>query len=95
MTSNTLEAAFIPEVLATGSIVRLPDGTLAEVIWSDHREVHVVHSYLRAAGHAGAGPFYYRRHYVELATAREQSAYRAACADSVGRMLTWIPVMAL
>lgn len=72
--------------LAPGSIVRLPDDSIAEVTTSTHSEVSVVHAYLAAAGMAGAGPWSYERLEVEDASELEQLAYRRAVRGATARM---------
>lgn len=82
MIATLTASPLLPEVLsalAPGSIVRLPDETLAEVVSSTHAQVRVLHGYLRMAGLSGAGPWVFQRWQVEDATETEQEAYRAAC----------------
>lgn len=77
--------------LAPGSIVRLPDDSIAEVTSSTHSEVSVVHGYLAAAGLAGAGPWIFQRHEVEDASELEQLSYRRAVRDATASR--WVLVV--
>src|SRR5690349_21278855 len=97
---TTLIAAAPPAELlrpiTNGTIVRLPDDTLAEVVWSDFETVEVLHAYLRIANIPGAGPWSYARHQVEEASEAEQAAYRTAvvrATANAAKVLTWIPVI--
>lgn len=67
-----------PTTVCTGAIVRLPDDSLATVVWRNDSQVRVLHEDLRAAGAPGAGPWIFFRSQVELATEAEQARYLAA-----------------
>jgi len=63
--------------LPSHTVVRLPDGSIGEVAWSDFAEVHVIHGDRTA----GRGPWYFARHQVEeVLHAPTIAEYRHRCA---------------